>query len=92
VERRKLEAHLSSCPKFNLKWTKDFNMRPDTLTVTLEKDRDVLQFAGTSVSAQDIGSTHIKNNNWPLSLVTLKSFLRVKDSTIQVCVWHTGAF
>ena len=43
----KINLHLSPCTKLKSKWIKDFNIKPDTLSLTEEKVGKSLELIGT---------------------------------------------
>lgn len=61
----KTHAHLSSTTKFDSKWIKDFNIRPDTLKILEKKVLNELELigAGKGLPEQDNHTTGIKINS-----------------------------
>ena len=77
----KIEPYLSPCTKLKSKWTKDLNIKPDTLNLIEEKVGKSLEFIGTG--GNFLNRTPIAHalrsriDKW--NLMKLESFCKAKD-------------
>ena len=82
----KLDPHLSPLTKINSKWTKDLNLKPQTIKLLLENTGETLgdigigkDFLNKIPKAQ---STIPKIDKW--DYIRLRSFCMAKDTVISV--------
>ena len=76
----KLEYFLTPYTKINLKWTKDPNMKPDTIKLLQENIGQTLSDINDSNISDPpprIMTTKTKVNKW--DLIKLKSFCKAKE-------------
>ena len=79
------DSFLSPCKKHKSKWTKDLNIKLDTLNLIEDKGGKILEHMGTGENylyitsmAQALRST---TDKW--DPIKLKSFCKAKDTTIR---------
>jgi hypothetical protein len=77
----KIDPYLSPCTKFNCKWIKDLNIKPDTLNLIEEKVGKSLELIG--IEGNFLNRTPVAQalrsriDKW--DLMKLKSFCKAKD-------------
>ena len=86
----KIDPYLSLCTKFNPKWIKDFNIKPDTLNL-IEKVGKSLELMGPE--GNFLNRTPVTQIPRPTidkwDIMKLKSFYKAKDTVNRTNRQHT---